>query len=390
MVTLLLFVIYIAFIGLGIPDSVFGTAWPTLYRDLGLPVSLGGFISMVTCVCTITSSLNSARLIRRFGTGMVTAFSTAMTAVSLLIYSFSQNAVWLFALAIPLGLGAGAIDSGLNNFVALHFDGRVMNFLHCFYGVGIAVSPYLMSFSLAGGNWRGGYRVACAVQFGITAVMIIALPLWKKFGDSNDHAEEAPKKPLSLREIVTMRGFVCSALAFTFSCAVEGICNQWANTFLVDARGLSADSAARIVTFYYVGMALGRFLSGVVAKKFSSWQIIGAGCCVLIPASLLLNFASGDFPVGLGLFCIGLGNGPVFPNLVHITPQSFGAENSQSMIGAQMAAAYAGSMVFPPCFGALFKVDFFPVFQTVLFILIALMVFIYHAECTKKPECLKI
>ncbi len=384
MVTLLLIVIYIAFIGLGIPDSVFGTAWPTLYRDLGLPVSLGGFISMVTCICTIISSLNSAKLICRFGTGKVTAVSTAMTAVSLLIYSFSQNAVWLFLLSIPLGLGAGAIDSGLNNFVALHFDGRVMSFLHCFYGVGIAVSPYLMSFSLADGNWRGGYRIACAVQFAITAVMFIALPLWKQFINTNNSNEETVQsKALTFREIVTKRGYIVSALAFVFSCAVEGICNQWANTFLVDSRDFSADTAARIVTFYYVGMALGRFLSGIAAKKFSPWQIIGAGCCALIPASLLLNFSRGSLLVGLGLFCVGLGNGPVFPNLVHLTPRSYGAENSQAMMGAQMAAAYDGAMVFPPMFGALVGVDLFPAFQSVLFILIAAMVLIYHAKCTK-------
>ncbi len=383
MVTLLLIVVYIAFIGLGIPDSVFGTAWPLLYRDLGIPVSFGGFVSMTTCVCTIISSLFSARLIRRFGTGKVTAVSTAMTAFALLGFSFSQNVVWLFALALPLGFGAGAIDSGLNNFVALHFDGRVMNFLHCFYGVGIALSPYLMSFPLKNGDWRGGYRLAFVVQISITVVTIAALPLWKKFGDS-DESGGGEQKSLSLRQIISLRGIAFSALAFTFSCAVEGICNQWANTFLVDSRGLSPDFAARTVTFYYVGMALGRFLSGVAAKKFSSWQIVGAGCAVFIPAALLLNFATVDVLVGLGLFCVGLGNGPVFPNLVHLTPQSFGAENSQAVMGAQLAAAYAGSMVFPPLFGATLGVGFFTVSLSVLFCLIVAMTVMYRLSIVKK------
>lgn len=376
MVTLLI-VIYIAFIGLGIPDSVFGTAWPTLYRDLSLPVSLGGFISMLTFICTIISSLFSSKLVRKFGTGMVTAVSTLMTAVSLLIYSFSQNAVWLFIITVPLGLGAGAVDSVLNNFVALHFSGRVMSFLHCFYGVGIAVSPYLMSFSLADGDWRGGYRTACIVQFVITFITFIALPLWGKFGEKNDSSDEVVGKTLKFSEIIHMPGYIPAALAFLFSCSIEAICNQWANTFLVDARGLTADSAARIITFYYIGMALGRFLSGVAAEKFTSWQIIGAGVTMLVPASLLLNFASGNLLCGLGLFLVGLGNGPLFPNLVHITPQSYGAENSQSMMSAQLAFGYSGLAIFPSIFGEFFNIRAFPVFQSILFILLIVSVICY-------------
>lgn len=383
MVTLLLIVIYIAFIGLGLPDSVFGTAWPTLYRDLGLSVSLGGYISTIVCICTIVSSLFSSRLVRKFGTGIVTAVSTLLTASALLVFSFSQNAVWLIVLALPLGFGAGAIDSVLNNFVALHFNGRVMSFLHCFYGVGIAISPYLMSFSLADCDWRGGYRTACIVQFSIAFITIISLPLWGKFGEKAEVSNETYGNSLKFGEIIKMPGFFPAALTFTFSCAVEGICNQWANTFLVDARGLSADSAARIITFYYVGMALGRFLSGIVAERFSSWQIIGAGCVIFIPSALLLNFGSGNLLVGLGLFLIGFGNGPIFPNLVHMTPQSFGAENSQSMMGAQLAMAYSGSMVFPPLFGSVFHIDVFPIFQTVLFVLIILMVILYKHSVSR-------
>lgn len=382
MVTLLLIVIYIAFIGLGIPDSVFGTAWPTLYRDLELPVSIGGFISMLTFVGTIISSLFSSRLVKKFGTGMVTAVSTLMTAVGLFVFSFSQNAVWLFVVTVPLGLGAGAVDSVLNNFVAMHFSGRVMSFLHCFYGVGIAVSPYLMSFSLADGNWRGGYRTACAVQFVIAFITIISLPLWRKFSEKSESSEDIVGNTLTVSQIIHMPGYIPAALAFLFSCSIEAICNQWASTFLVDARGLTADSAARIITFYYIGMALGRFLSGVVSERFTSWQIIGAGVFMLIPASLLLNFGSGDILCGAGLFLIGLGNGPLFPNLVHITPTSYGAENSQSMMSAQLAFGYSGLAIFPSLFGELFDVSAFPIFQSVLFLLLICSVIAYNRIIT--------
>ncbi len=383
MVTLLLLVIYIAFIGLGLPDSVFGTAWPTLYRDLNIPVSLGGYISMFTFIWTILSSLCSAKLVKRFGTGLVTACSTVLTAAALIIYSFSQSPIWLFALAIPLGFGAGAIDSVLNNFVALHFNARVMSFLHCFYGVGIAMSPYIMSFSLKNGDWRGGYRTAFAVQAVIALITLVALPLWKRFDDRSTDEDTTEQKSLKPLEIIKKPGYFPAALTFMFSCAVEGICTQWANTFLVDSRGIAAGTAARIIVFYYCGIALGRFISGVLANRFSSWQITFAGCAMFIPASLLLNFGSGNILVGIGLFCIGFGNGPLFPNLVHITPSSFGAENSQAMMGAQLALAYSGLMVFPPFFGSVLGASAFPWFVTILFVCITLMAVLYYRKTRK-------
>lgn len=355
MATALLVVIYIAFVGLGIPDSLFGTAWPVLYVEFDLPLSMASCITLLTCAGTIVSSLQSARLINRFGTGLVTAVSTAMTAVALLGFSLSPNMLWLCLCAVPLGLGAGAIDTALNNYVALHYKAIHMSFLHCFYGIGVTLSPFLMSLTLLGpAGWRGGYRWAFGLQAVITAVMFLSLPLWRRL-----HQEEIakgadqPAKTLSLLTLARMPAVRMVWLVFWGACAVEVTCGSWGSTFLVQARGMAADQAARIVMLYYMGMAVGRFLSGVLAGRLTPWQLVYLGQGTVLCAIVFLLLPLPAAVAGAGMFLAGLGIGPVFPNMTHLTPRTFGKDVSQSVIGSQMASAYVGIMVMPPLFGLL-------------------------------------
>ncbi len=355
MTTLLLIIIYIAFIGLGLPDSLFGTAWPAIFVEFGTPVSFGSLVSLISCFGTFLSSLVSPRLLNRYGTGRVTAVCTLITVATLFGYSVSPSFWWMCMLAVPMGLGAGAIDAGLNNYVALHYSARHMNFLHCFYGIGVTISPYLMSLALANnGNWRGGYRLAFWIQLCICAMLFVSLPLWKKVNHQPAGAveEEAPKT-LSMRQLARMPAVRAVWLIFITTCGIECTAGAWGSTYLVQTKGMAVDAAARMVMLYYLGFALGRFLSGVLAGKLTSWQLILCGQFLLLCSIVFLLLPLGSFAAAIGLFLIGLGNGPVFPNLTHLAPRNFGRDVSQSVIGSQMAAAYIGIMALPPLFGLL-------------------------------------
>lgn len=356
MTLLLLLVIYIAYIGLGIPDSLFGPAWPAMHVDFGLDVHIAGYLTPLFSLFTVLSSLAASRLINRFGTWRVSAVSTALTAVGLLGYSVAPNLAWLLLFAVPLGFGAGAIDSGLNNYVALHYSASHMNFLHCFYGVGVSISPYLMSVALAIRNdWHAGYRYAGYIQLGITAVMLVSFPLWKTTKKADDDNAAITVRNASIRELAAIPGVRASWLSFFASCSMEYLCSVWGSTFLVEKKGLSADEAAGWITLYFVGLALGRFLAGLLSRRFTSWKIMAFGLSVVCIAILLL-FLPGPVWLSIaGLFCIGLGNGPIYPNLMHLTPGNFGAEISQSVIGTEMAAAYVGSLILPFLYGAIVK-----------------------------------
>lgn len=371
MATLLIIIIYGAFIGLGIPDSLFGPAWPVMHLDFGLDVSMAGYITPVCTFFTIVSSLVSARLINRFGTARVTAVSTVMTAIALLGYSLSPNIVCVILCSIPLGLGGGAIDSGLNNYVAIHYNTATMSFLHCFYGVGVSLSPYLMSIALDNtGDWRGGYRLAFFVQMGISLLVIFSVPLWKRAHPPVRIEGNAETKPMKLTRVIRVPGVMKASCIFVASCAIEYICGAWGSTFLVESKGLTPANAAAVIVFYYVGMALGRFLSGVLAGRLACWRIIELGEGVVAVAVVLLLLPLPTVVSGIALFMIGLGNGPVFPNLVHLTPRNFGLEISQSAMGVQMAAAYTGFMLMPMLFGALvgfFSTDIFAPFLALVY-----------------------
>ena len=351
MSTLLLLIIYITFIGLGIPDSLFGTAWPSIQAEFALPVSWAGIVTLIISGCTILSSLLSGRMVLRFGTGRVAAFSTMLTVIALFGFTASQGMIWLCLAAIPLGFGAGAIDAALNNFVATHYAATHMSFLHCFYGVGVTASPFLLSMALAAGTWRSGYRMMSLLQFGIGILTIVALPLWKKVGDRPVSELENAGRIVPYSELLSDPAVLLSCLGFIGSCALEFTCGSWGSTFLVNAKGLSVESAARIVTLYYLGMTLGRFFSGILCTRLSSRAILFLGQGIALAAILLLLFAPSVFAASLGMFLIGMGNGPVYPNMLHLTPHRFGIERSQSVMGLQMASAYIGILAAPALFG---------------------------------------
>ena len=373
MMTTLLIIIFITFIGVGLPDSVLGTAWPAIYREFDLPVSLAGYISATVSACTIISSLISSKVINKFGTGVVSAVSTLMTAAALLGFAFMKNVVFFFLLAVPLGLGAGSIDTALNNFVALHYSASKMNFLHCFYGLGVAASPYVMSLALgADDNWRRGYIIIGFIQFCIALIAVLSLPLWKKAENKDKDENPTPPKTLTLSQLFKMPAVRLSCLAFFGSCALELCAGSWSSTYFVNIKGLSSDKAAQITMLFYVGLASGRFLSGMAAQKIGRWRIIRIAALVLFSAIILFILPLPLPAAAAALFLIGLGIGPVFPNLTHLTPQNFGADISQSVIGVQQASSYTGIMLMPWLFGILAQAispALFPYYLLVLFIL---------------------
>lgn len=372
MAALLLAVIYIAFIGLGIPDSLFGTAWPAIYTDFALPISFSSFVTVIVSFGTIISSIISGKLIKRFGTNIVSAFSTLLTAIALIGFSISPS-IWTMCLfAVPLGIGAGAIDVALNNYVALHYSATHMSFLHCFYGIGVSVSPYIMS-TVIGGNsgWRGGYRIAFILQIAITVLMFSTLPIWKKVhGAENSDADEENSN-LSFFELIKIPGVKLMCLLFFASCAIELTCGGYGSTFLVEYKHISADKAATVIMIYYIGETLGRFLSGVLASKMHSWKIVKYGVIILGFALVLLALPLPAFVSAFAMFLIGLGNGPLFPNFNYLTPENFGSDVSQSVMGIQMASAYVGIMLTPVICGILgqiFGMVIFPFYLLVFYI----------------------
>ncbi len=381
MTILLLIVIYIAFIGLGVPDSLIGSAWPAIYPEFGISVDSVSCVTLLISGCTVLSSMFSDRLLNRFGTAKVTVFSTAMTALALLGFSVSNRFVFLCLLAIPLGLGAGAIDSGLNNYIALHYSASHMNFLHCFYGVGVSASPYLMSLALAENTWREGYRSAFLVQISITAILLFSLPLWKKTSaKTQETQEEVIPQTLSLKQMWQMPEVRTVWVIMLATNAIEYACGTWGSTWLVESRGFTPEDAAFMITLYYAGMALGRFLSGVLANRIATWKRIGIGIVGVLIAVAVLPFSA------IGLFLVGLGNGSIYPNLIHLTPVNFGESVSQSIMGSQIATAYLGVMLAPPLFGLvsnLLGIQVFPWFLIVLFVIMTVFLFIFTQQMKK-------
>lgn len=373
MATLLLVFIYIAYIGLGVPDSLFGTAWPAIYEELGLPISAANAVTLLISGGTVVSSLMSERIIRRFGTGIVTAVSTTMTALALLGFALSGNLFCLCLCAVPLGLGAGSVDAAQNNYVAIHYNARHMSFLHCFYGIGVACSPYLMSLGIKSGNWRSGYFWAFCIQAVISLLTIVALPLWGKAHPQDKEKRSETPQPFSLLQMAKLPAIRATWLMFIASCAIEATCTQWGSTFLVTTKSVSADVAAKIVMLYFIGLALGRFVSGLLAKKVTAWRLIFYGCGILLFAIVLLALPIKSVVLsGVGLFLTGFGIGPVYPNLTYLTPINFDKEHSQAVIGSQMALAYVGIMLAPILFGFLAQnitTELFPYYIGCLFLL---------------------
>ncbi len=350
--SLLLAIIYIAFISLGLPDALLGSAWPSMHGALNVPVSYAGIVSMIISAGTIISSLFSDKMNSKLGTGKVTAFSVGLTAVSLLGFSVSKSFLLLCVIAFPYGLGAGAVDAALNNYVALHYKARHMSWLHCFWGVGATIGPYIMGACLTGGfKWNSGYQIIGILQVALTVILIISLPLWRR---SNEAAQEgAAQNKMGMGKLLRLPGVKEVLTAFFCYCAVEQTAGLWGASYMVMERGLSPQSAAKWASLFYLGITIGRFICGFISMKMSDKAMIRLGQGMIIAGILLLIFPLGNLIMCIGLVVVGLGCAPIYPSIIHETPTNFGAGLSQALIGMQMAFAYVGTTVMPPLFGAL-------------------------------------
>ena len=379
MLSLLLFIIYLAFISLGLPDSLLGSAWPVMHRELGVPLSWSGAVFMIIAVGTIASSLLSDRLTRRFGAGKVTALSVALTCAALFGFSFSRSFAALCLWAVPYGLGAGGVDAALNNYVALHYASRHMSWLHCMWGVGATAGPYIMRAALSGGfGWNAGYRAIGFIQLALTASLLLSLPLWKR-ADGDTEAEAA--EPLPLRGVVALPGAKAVMLCFFCYCALEQTVGLWASSYLVTARGVDAVTAAGCGSLFFLGVTAGRALSGFVTLRLSDTQMVRLGQLLTALGVALLLLPLGNGAALAGLAVVGLGCAPVYPSLIHATPAHFGAGRSQAVIGVQMASAYVGTSLMPPLFGALAARTTIRLFPAYLLLLLAVMALSHEALC---------
>lgn len=382
MFSLLLFIIYLSFISLGLPDAVLGAAWPIVHEEFGVPISFSGSIYMLISCCTILSSLKSESLRLRFGTGKITAFSVLLTAVAIFGFSISPSLSVMLFFAIPYGLGAGSVDAALNHYVAEHYSGRSMNWLHCMWGIGAALGPYILGFVLQRGeSWRSGYLVLSMIQATLTIVHFLSLGLWGK--EEKKEKTEEKKTPMSFRQILSITGAKECLVSFFLYCAIEQTLGLWSGSFMVYSLKIEAKLAASFVALFYFGITFGRFLAGILAAKWQDEALILGGCgilflglvllfCSMVPSQevKLFGMELRQILVICALLLSGLGCAPIYPAIIHSTPRNFGAENTSALIGKQMAAAYIGSMSFPPFFGVLAKIfgtGLFPFFSTVLF-----------------------
>lgn len=350
MSTLFLILIYLAFISLGLPDSLLGSAWPAMGSSLGAPLAGAGALSLIVTCGTILSSLLAGRLLRRFGTGRLTCVSVALTAGALLGFSAAPGFGWLCLLAVPLGLGAGAVDAGLNQYVAVHYSVRHMNWLHCCWGVGATAGPLILSAALAAGDgWRKGYLIIACIQWALVLVLLLSLPQWERERETVQAraVDAGPVRPLSLP------GAKSALAAFFFYCALETASGLWGSTYLKEARGVPDEQAAGWISLFYLGITAGRLLAGFATKRLSNRQLIRLGQALCGAGVLLLLLPLPVWTAPAAFCLLGTGCAPIYPGMLHETPVRFGEAASQAMMGIQMACAYTGSLTIPPAFGAL-------------------------------------
>ena len=386
MVSLLLPIIYLAFISLGLPDALLGAAWPSMYPQLGAGVAWAGGVSMIISAGTIVSSLASERLNTRLGTGRVTALSVATTAVALFGFStctqFWQLCLW----AIPYGLGAGSVDAALNNYVALHYESRHMSWLHCMWGVGTTIGPVVMGAALSGGlSWNSGYRYIALFQIALTAVLFCSLPLWHKRPDATP--DGTVPKALTLPQVFALPGAKEVMLCFFCYCALETTAGLWASSYLTLVRQVPAQTAASFASLFYIGITAGRAACGFLTLKFNDTQMIRMGQCILAAGVLALLLPGPQILALSGLVLVGLGCAPIYPSIIHSTPEHFGADRSQAVIGIQMASAYLGNLAMPPLFGLLANNITPALFPFYLLALLVLMVFMHEQLVRKTSRC---
>ena len=370
MASLLLPVIYLAFISLGLPDALLGSAWPSMYTELGASLSWAGIVSMIISVGTIVSALCSERLNLRLGTGGVTFLSVMLTAVALLGFSLSTSFWQLCLWAVPYGLGAGSVDAALNNYVALHYESRHMSWLHCMWGVGASIGPVIMGRALAGGTWQGGYRTIALLQFALTAVLLLSLRLWKR---PQANVEGADFKPHPIPELLRRPGVPQVLLCFFCYSALEATAGMWAASYCTLVRGIDAETAARWASLFYVGITIGRGVCGFLTMKISDQNMIRLGQALIAAGVALILAPLGQGTLFAGLITVGLGCAPIYPSIIHETPVNFGRDVSMSMTGLQMATAYVGSCLMPPLFGLLAQYVTPTLYPWFLAVILALM-----------------
>ncbi|UPG64224.1 MFS transporter [Metabacillus endolithicus] len=380
MTTFLLVIIYLAFISLGLPDSLLGVAWPVMKSDYGAPLETAGFLFMTIAGGTIISSLASGKILKRFGTGQVTFVSVLMTAGALLGFNFAPSVLWLFLFAIPLGLGAGAIDAGLNDYVATHYKAHHMSWLHCFWGVGATFGPIIMAQFISGQNtWRNGYFTIAAIQFTLAIILFFTLPLWNRvvknnnttsneeIVDSDEIIRDGEVKPLQIK------GVKLALASFLFYCGVEATVGLWGSSYLVNVREIPVAVAAQWVSFYYAGITIGRFLTGFVTFKYSNRSLIRTGQLLALTGAIFLFLPLPSVFSLVGFIMIGLGLAPIFPCMLHETPTRFGKKHSQTIMGYQMAVAYTGSTFLPPLLGFMASYTTIGIFPICIILIIAAM-----------------
>ena len=371
MYSLLLALIYIAFISLGLPDSLLGSGWPVMHAELGVPVPFMGIVSMTISGGTILSSLFSDKLTRKFSTRIVTVASVFLTVIALFGFSLSTRFWMLIVFAVPYGLGAGAIDAALNNYVALHYKAKHMSWLHCFWGVGTIVSPFIMNFALTNGTWNSGYRMVGFIQLAIALLLLVTLPVWK----INKTSSEEAGKSIGLLGALRIKGVPFLLIGFFAYCAAEATAMQWASTYFVEVKGIPAERAAGFAALFYIGITAGRFISGFITNKLGDRNMIRLGTGILACGIAALLIPVSSYAAAFAAFLIiGFGCAPIYPCIIHSTPFHFGAENSGAIIGIQMASAYVGSTFIPPLFGLLGNAVSFSVMPVYLLVFFALMI----------------
>lgn len=371
MYSLLLALIYIAFISLGLPDSLLGSGWPVMHTDLNVPIYFMGSVSMVISGGTIVSSLLSDKFTKKLGTHIVTVISVFLTAVALFGFSFSNQFWMLIVFAIPYGLGAGAIDAALNNYVALNYTSKHMSWLHSFWGVGTIISPLIMGYALTNSNWNNGYRIVAFIQIGITLLLLFTLPVWK----INKSMVVDNAKSIGLIEALKIKGVPNLLIGFFAYCAAEATAMYWASTYLVEVKGIAADQAAKFGSLFFIGMTVGRFLSGFIMNKIGDRKMIVLGTFIASFGVISLLIPTGNSIFSLvGFIIIGFGFAPIYPCIIHSTPANFGKENSGAIIGIQMASAYVGTTFMPPLFGLLGTFISFAILPLFLIFFITIMI----------------
>lgn len=392
MIALLIAVIYLAFISLGLPDSLLGSAWPVMQMDFNVKMSYMGIITMIISFSTIISTLFSDKLLQKMSTWLLTALSILLTIVALIGFSLSNNFALICLFAIPYGLGAGAIDASLNNYVALNFSSKTMSWLHCFWGVGTIISPYIMSYCLTNQyGWHKGYSFVAILQSIIFMIVLLSFPLWKK-NKCNNQVDEVKPANLTLKQKFKIKGVIFILVAFFCYCSFESILIQWTATYFVNVKNITPEKAASFGSLFFIGITIGRFLSGFIASKIGDKKMIRLGCIIIAISIILLLIPINDYIVSLiGFITIGIGCGPIYPSIIHSTPFYFAKKNSQGIIGLQMTCAYIGSTFMPPIFGVIANnvtMKIMPYFILFFFILFLIFIEILNNTFKNKVEAI--